>query len=127
MPIACEYRQFTLILAPGTASRTWLARLAQALGTWALAARYSNPAVTGWIRSVSATAVWTTSACTGALLLHEAGPARGRRVATHSRFRRHAPAGAVIASSVRRWPGDTQHQARHVRSALLSRDLGSSG
>jgi transcriptional regulator GlxA family with amidase domain len=46
----------------------------------------SNPEVTGWIRAVSATAAWTTSVCTGALLLHEAGPARGRRVATHVAF-----------------------------------------
>jgi transcriptional regulator GlxA family with amidase domain len=43
----------------------------------------ANPAVTGWIGAVAATAEWTTSVCTGALLLHEAGPARGRRVATH--------------------------------------------
>jgi transcriptional regulator GlxA family with amidase domain len=46
----------------------------------------SNPAVIDWIKSVSATAAWTTSVCTGALLLHEAGPARGRRVATHFGF-----------------------------------------
>lgn len=46
----------------------------------------SNPAVTDWIRRTSAGAVWTTSVCTGALLLHEAGPARGRRVATHRLF-----------------------------------------
>lgn len=46
----------------------------------------SNPAITGWIRKVSADAAWTTSVCTGALLLHEAGPARGRRVATHHAF-----------------------------------------
>ena len=46
----------------------------------------SNPAITGWIRAISATAAWTTSVCTGALLLHEAGPARGRRVATHFAF-----------------------------------------
>ncbi|HXZ65621.1 MAG TPA: DJ-1/PfpI family protein [Streptosporangiaceae bacterium] len=45
-----------------------------------------NPAITGWIRAVSAAAGWTTSVCTGALLLHEAGPARGRRVATHYGF-----------------------------------------
>jgi transcriptional regulator GlxA family with amidase domain len=45
-----------------------------------------NPAVIGWIRAVWATAAWTTSVCTGALLLHEAGPARGRRVATHHGF-----------------------------------------
>ncbi len=46
----------------------------------------NNPAVIDWIRAVSSTAAWTTSVCTGALLLHEAGPARGRRVATHYGF-----------------------------------------
>ncbi|RNG03760.1 DJ-1/PfpI family protein [Streptomyces botrytidirepellens] len=46
----------------------------------------SNPAVTDWIRRTSSAATWTTSVCTGALLLHEAGPARGRRVATHHLF-----------------------------------------
>jgi transcriptional regulator GlxA family with amidase domain len=46
----------------------------------------TNPAVIGWIRAVSPTVTWTTSVCTGALLLHEAGPARGRRVATHHGF-----------------------------------------
>jgi transcriptional regulator GlxA family with amidase domain len=45
-----------------------------------------NPAVIDWIRKVSAVAAWTTSVCTGALLLHEAGPARGHRVATHHAF-----------------------------------------
>jgi transcriptional regulator GlxA family with amidase domain len=46
----------------------------------------ANPAVIDWIRKVSAMAAWTTSVCTGALLLHEAGPARGRQVATHFAF-----------------------------------------
>jgi transcriptional regulator GlxA family with amidase domain len=46
----------------------------------------TNPAVIDWIGSVSAGTAWTTSVCTGALLLHEAGPARGRRVATHFGF-----------------------------------------
>jgi transcriptional regulator GlxA family with amidase domain len=46
----------------------------------------ANPAITGWITATSASAAWTTSVCTGALLLHEAGPARGRRVATHYAF-----------------------------------------
>jgi transcriptional regulator GlxA family with amidase domain len=45
-----------------------------------------NPVVIDWIRKTSAAAEWTTSVCTGALLLHEAGPARGRRVATHFAF-----------------------------------------
>jgi transcriptional regulator GlxA family with amidase domain len=46
----------------------------------------SNPALIDWITKVSAGAAWVTSVCTGALLLHEAGPARGRRVATHHAF-----------------------------------------
>ncbi len=50
-----------------------------------------NPAVISWIRSTSAAAAWTTSVCTGALLLHEAGPARGRRVATHFAFEDASP------------------------------------
>jgi transcriptional regulator GlxA family with amidase domain len=52
-------------------------------GGWGTRREMSNPAVTDWIASTSAAATWTTSVCTGALLLHEAGPARGRRVATH--------------------------------------------
>jgi transcriptional regulator GlxA family with amidase domain len=46
----------------------------------------SNPTVIDWIHATSATVTWTTSVCTGALLLHEAGPARGRQVATHYGF-----------------------------------------
>jgi transcriptional regulator GlxA family with amidase domain len=45
-----------------------------------------NPVIIDWIRATAGTATWTTSVCTGALLLHEAGPARGRRVATHYAF-----------------------------------------
>ncbi|MGW4440963.1 DJ-1/PfpI family protein [Streptomyces sp. NPDC004596] len=46
----------------------------------------SNPVLVEWIRETSARTDWTTGVCTGALLLHEAGPARGRRVATHHAF-----------------------------------------
>ncbi|MFI0452497.1 DJ-1/PfpI family protein [Actinomadura sp. 6N118] len=45
-----------------------------------------NPALIGWIEKVAAQAEWVTSVCTGSLLLHEAGPARNRRVATHHGF-----------------------------------------
>jgi transcriptional regulator GlxA family with amidase domain len=45
-----------------------------------------NPALIEWITKTSAAATWVTSVCTGALLLHEAGPARSRRVATHHAF-----------------------------------------
>ncbi|GAA2630567.1 DJ-1/PfpI family protein [Actinomadura fulvescens] len=46
----------------------------------------SNPVVTGWIAKTSEQAQWTLSVCTGALLLHAAGPARGRRIATHWQY-----------------------------------------
>ncbi|MFD3484268.1 DJ-1/PfpI family protein [Streptomyces sp. NPDC058665] len=45
-----------------------------------------NPALIEWIGRTAGAADWVTSVCTGALLLHEAGPARGRRVATHHGF-----------------------------------------
>jgi transcriptional regulator GlxA family with amidase domain len=42
-----------------------------------------NPVVTGWIAELAEQVSWVTSVCTGSVLLHAAGPARGRRVATH--------------------------------------------
>ncbi|MBE1532790.1 DJ-1/PfpI family protein [Actinomadura algeriensis] len=42
-----------------------------------------NASVTGWIAETAGRAAWVTSVCTGSVLLHAAGPARGRRVATH--------------------------------------------
>jgi transcriptional regulator GlxA family with amidase domain len=46
----------------------------------------NNPAVIEWIRKVGERCQWVTSVCTGALLLHEAGFAKGRRVTTHWAF-----------------------------------------
>ena len=46
----------------------------------------SNATVIDWIDATARSASWVTSVCTGALLLHEAGPARGKRVATHYAF-----------------------------------------
>jgi transcriptional regulator GlxA family with amidase domain len=45
-----------------------------------------NPVLIDWIRAVVPGCRWVTSVCTGALLLHEAGAARGRRVTTHWGF-----------------------------------------
>ncbi|NVI86700.1 DJ-1/PfpI family protein [Actinomadura sp. BRA 177] len=42
-----------------------------------------NPSVTGWIAKTAEQVDWVTSVCTGSILLHAAGPAKGRRVATH--------------------------------------------
>ena len=55
-------------------------------GGWGTRREVANPVVIEWIKKTSAAAEWTTSVCSGSLLLHEAGPARGRRVATHHRF-----------------------------------------
>lgn len=46
----------------------------------------SNPALISWLREAGARCRFVTSVCTGALLLHEAGFARGRRVTTHWAF-----------------------------------------
>ncbi|MFE6837343.1 DJ-1/PfpI family protein [Streptomyces sp. NPDC057705] len=42
-----------------------------------------NPAVMEWLRTVDATSTWTTSVCTGSLLLAAAGLLEGRRAAGH--------------------------------------------
>ncbi|MFH9736849.1 DJ-1/PfpI family protein [Streptomyces roseolus] len=45
-----------------------------------------NPRVTSWTSTRAAQAEWVVGVCTGAFLLHAAGPARGRRVATHWQY-----------------------------------------
>jgi transcriptional regulator GlxA family with amidase domain len=45
-----------------------------------------NPVLIDWLRKVGASCDWVTSVCTGSLLLHEAGFARGKRVTTHWGF-----------------------------------------
>ena len=46
----------------------------------------SNPVLVDWLREIGSRCQWVTSVCTGALLLHEAGFAKGRRVTTHWAF-----------------------------------------
>ena len=45
-----------------------------------------NPEMIRYLRRAGAEAQWVTSVCTGSLLLHEAGFARGKRVTTHWTF-----------------------------------------
>ena len=45
-----------------------------------------NPVIIDWIRKVAPRCQWVTSVCTGALLLHEAGVAKGKRITTHWAF-----------------------------------------
>lgn len=42
-----------------------------------------NPAMTSWLAKAHETSTWTTSVCTGALILGAAGVLRGRRATTH--------------------------------------------
>ena len=44
------------------------------------------PEVLRWLAATAATATWTTSVCTGASVLYEAGLARGHRMSTHWSF-----------------------------------------
>lgn len=64
-----DHPQLDVLLVPG--------------GRGAREAQLVNPSVTGWIAEVAEQVDWVTSVCTGSFLLHAAGPAKGRRVATH--------------------------------------------
>lgn len=46
----------------------------------------NNPVMIEWLRRVGAECKWVTSVCTGALILHKAGFAYGKRVTTHWAF-----------------------------------------
>jgi len=46
-------------------------------------ALHSEPAVIDWLRAVDATTTWTTSVCSGSVLLAAAGLLTGRRATTH--------------------------------------------
>ncbi|MFD9813410.1 DJ-1/PfpI family protein [Streptomyces sp. NPDC059080] len=43
----------------------------------------ANETLLGWLRTASATSTWTTSVCTGSLLLGAAGLLKGRRATSH--------------------------------------------
>lgn len=65
-----------------------------------------DPALLGWLAAVAAEARWTTSVCTGAFVLHAAGLAEGRRLATHWIAEDHlAELGVDVARDVR-WVRD---------------------
>lgn len=46
-------------------------------------AQMENETLLGWLRRVDATSTWTTSVCTGSLLLGAAGLLKGRRATSH--------------------------------------------
>ncbi len=49
-------------------------------------AEAENPVLLEWLARAAARCTWVTSVCTGSLLLHAAGLARGRRITTHWAF-----------------------------------------
>lgn len=66
-----------------------------------------NEVLTDWLATVAAGCEWVTSVCTGALLLHEAGPGRGRSLATHWGFEDELEArGDCTVVRDRRWVAD---------------------
>ncbi|AVH93780.1 MULTISPECIES: DJ-1/PfpI family protein [Streptomyces] len=67
-----DHPPFDVLLVPG--------------GSGARVTEPHNPRVTTWIGAQAARADWVVGVCTGAFLLHAAGPARGRRVATHWQY-----------------------------------------
>lgn len=65
-----------------------------------------NPLLLGWLKEVAARARWVTSVCTGSFVLHAAGIADGRRLATHwASEDRLADLGVDVARDVR-WVRD---------------------
>jgi putative intracellular protease/amidase len=46
-------------------------------------AQMENPVLLDWLRAADAASAWTTSVCTGSLLLAAAGLLRGRRATSH--------------------------------------------
>lgn len=66
-----------------------------------------NPVLIAWLRNVATTCDWVASVCTGALLLHEAGPGRNRRLCTHWGFEDSLEArGDCTVVRDRRWVDD---------------------
>ena len=70
-----------------------------------------NPVLIDWLRRTAPGLSWVTSVCTGALLVCEAGLARGRRVTTHWAF---------IEDLRKRYPDvEVLEQVRYVRDERL--------
>ncbi len=69
----------------------------------------NNPVLIDWLRKAGANATWVTSVCTGSLLLHEAGFAKGRRITTHWGF----------VSALRERGAEVLERVRYVRDGNL--------
>ncbi len=69
---------------------------------------HDDAEIGAWLRSVHEHSTWTTSVCTGSLVLASAGPARDGRVATHWSFEDRLIATGLVKEVVRdqRWVVD---------------------
>jgi transcriptional regulator GlxA family with amidase domain len=65
-----------------------------------------NDKVLAWLRAQDATTTWTTSVCTGSLLLHASGVAEGKKLATHWSFEDALEARGATVVRERRWVRD---------------------
>jgi transcriptional regulator GlxA family with amidase domain len=75
-----------------------------------------NPVLIDWLRRTAPGLRWTTSVCTGALLLCEAGLANGRRVTTHWAF---------VEDLRKRYPEvEVLERVRYVRDGTLCTSAG---
>jgi len=74
-----------------------------------------NPALLEWLRKAAEPCTWVTSVCTGSLLLHAAGLARGRRVTTHWAF---------VAQLRERGDVEVLERVRYVRDGNLVTSAG---
>lgn len=68
----------------------------------------TNRAALDWIAAQAKGSTWTTSVCTGSMVLAAAGPAKGKRIATHwmavEEVRKRGDAGEVVTGQ--RWVVD---------------------
>ena len=69
----------------------------------------NNPVLIDWLRKAGARCTWVTSVCTGSLLLHEAGFAKGKRVTTHWGF----------VAALRERGAEVLERVRYVRDGNL--------
>jgi len=74
-----------------------------------------NPVLLEWLRKAAEPCTWVASVCTGSLLLHGAGLARGKRVTTHWGF---------VAQLRERGDVEVLEKVRYVRDGNLVTSAG---
>jgi transcriptional regulator GlxA family with amidase domain len=75
-----------------------------------------NPVLLEWLAKVGAQCQWVTSVCTGSMLLHAAGLARGKRITTHW--------GYLEALRERAPDADVLEKVRYVRDGRVVTSAG---